>query len=79
MDREYVQLTQAEEMWARMLMEVLEDNRIPCTAIPLFGAGFTLKTGMQEQLRIFVPVRYLCAARELMQSLFDAEPLPESP
>ena len=73
----YVLLAEKEEMWARMLMEVLEDNRIPCTAVPVYGAGFTLKTGTQERLRIFVPRQYLPQAAELLEALFSAEIIEE--
>ena len=73
MTEAYVLLTEKEEMWARMLMEVLEDNQIPCTAIPVHGAGFTIKTGTQERLKIYVPSRYLPQAAELLEALFPAE------
>lgn len=77
MDHEYVCLTEKEEMWARMLMQVLEDNEIPCSALPVHGAGMVVKTGMQESLRVFVPERCLAEATELLQALFSAELLPD--
>ena len=52
MNSGYVLLTEKEEMWARMLMEVLEDNDIPCAAEPVYGAGFTVRTGVKEWLKI---------------------------
>ena len=73
MNDEYVLLTEQEEMWARMLLKVLEDNRVPCTAIPVHGAGFTIKTGTQERLKIYVPSRHLPQAAELLEALFSAE------
>lgn len=73
MNQEYVLLTEKEEMWARMLMDVLKDNSIPCTSVPVHGAGFALKTGMQDSLRIFVPAEKLSQARELLEALFSAE------
>ena len=77
MSGDYVLLIEKEEMWVRMLVQVLEDNRIPCTAVPVFGAGFSLKTGMQERLRIYVPAQFLPQATDLRESLFNAEILEE--
>ena len=69
----YVPLIEKEEMWARMLMEVLEDHLIPCTAVPVYGAGFSLKTGARERLTVFVPRETLPRASELVEALFEAE------
>ena len=73
MNQEYVLLVEKEEMWARMLMEVLKDNGIACTSVPVHSAGFALKTGMQDSLRIFVPAEQLAQAKELQEALFSAE------
>ena len=59
-----------DEMWAKMLMEVLRDNDIPCTAIPLRGAAFAMKTGLQDQLKVYVPAEKLDEAQTLVQELF---------
>lgn len=72
MPQEYVLLTEKEEMWSRMLMEVLKDNSIPCTSVPVHGVGFALRTGVQDSLRIFVPTENLARARELLEELFSA-------
>ena len=69
----YVQLIEKEEMWALMLMQVLKDNGIPCAALPVYGAGFAMRTGMQEWLRVFVPARYLQDASELADALFSEQ------
>ena len=69
----YVLLTEKEEMWAKILMQVLEDNKVPCTAIPVYGAGFSLKTGTQERLKVYVPSVHLPQATELTEELFSAE------
>ena len=73
MTNEYVLLAEKEEMWARMLLEVLEDNHVPCTVIPVHGAGFTIKTGTQERLKVYVPTRHRSQAAELLEALFSAE------
>jgi hypothetical protein len=71
MDNGYVFLIEKEEMWARMLIEVLEDNNVPCVALPVYGAGFTIKTGIQDILRVFVPSEYMTQATELVEELFS--------
>lgn len=73
MNKEYILLTEKEEMWAKMLIQVLDDNNIPCTALPVYGAGFRLKTGHQERLKVYVPSESLPKATELLQELFSEE------
>ena len=73
----YVLLVEKEEMWAKMLIQVLEDNNIPCTAIPVYGAGFSIKTGTQERLKVYVPVDNRTQATELLEELFSAESIQE--
>ena len=70
---DYRFLTEKEYMWAKMLEEVLKDNDIPCVAVPVLGAGFTLKTGMQERLKVYVPSESKAQAEELMNELFPDE------
>ena len=70
---DYELLTEKESMWAKMLEEVLKDNGIPCVAVPVFGAGFTLKTGMQERLKVYIPSENKARAEELMHELFPDE------
>ena len=77
MRNDYVLLTEQEEMWAKMLTEVLEDNHIPCATLPVYGAGFSIKTGVQERLKVFVPAHLLTQAEELLQMLFSASFVPE--
>ena len=73
MNNEYVLLVEKEEMWAKMLIQVLEDHSIPCSALSVHGAGFVIKTGMQERLKVYVPSESLPQASELLQELFSAE------
>ena len=73
MDKGYELLIEKEAMWAGMLQEVLKDNDIPCVAVPVYGAGMTLKTGMQERLRILVPAEQKTKAEELLSELFPTE------
>ena len=77
MDHGYVLLLEREEMWAKMLIEVLEDNNIPCAAVPVLGAGFALKTGAHECLRVYVPNDHLPQATVLVEELFSAENVEE--
>ena len=73
----YVLLVEKEEMWAKMLMQVLEDNDIPCVAVPVFGAGLSVKAGMQERLKVYVPSENLSHATELVEELFLSESIQE--
>lgn len=66
-------LVEKDEMWARMLIQVLEDHEIPCAAQPVYGAGFVTQTGMQERLQIYVPADRLQQASELLGQLFSGE------
>ena len=77
MTDEYVLLTEKEAMWAGMLQEVLKDNNIPCVAIPVYGAGLTLRAGVQERLQICVPAKDKPRAEELMNELFSGGEDPE--
>ena len=73
----YILLVEKEEMWAKMLMQVLEDNHVPCAALPVYGAGFSLKTGIQDRLKVYVPIDNLPQATELVEELFSAESILE--
>ncbi|MBR4295539.1 MAG: hypothetical protein IKT56_01715 [Clostridia bacterium] len=73
MNNEYEFLVEKEEIWARMLMEVLEDNNIPFATKAVYGAGFVIRTGIQECLKIYVPTEYFEKASELTQELFSEE------
>ena len=73
MEHEYVLLAEKEEMWAKTLMEVLRDHDVPCIALSVYGAGFTIKTGMPERLRVCVPAEKLSQARELMEAFFSPD------
>lgn len=69
----YVLLLEKEEMWAKMLMQVLEDNHVPYAAIPVYGAGFSIRTGIQERLKVYVPLENLSQAVQLAEELFSEE------
>ena len=73
----YVLLVEKEEMWAKMLIQVLEDNHVPCVAFPVYGAGLSIKTGIQERLQIYVPAEYVISATALVEELFSADSILE--
>ena len=77
MNNGYELLTEKEEMWAKMLIQVLEDNSIPCTAMPVHGAGFLLRTGLQETLQIYGPAEKLAQATQLLHELFSEDSIRE--
>ncbi len=69
----YEMLVEKEEMFAQMVTQVLQDNEIPCAVLPVNGAGFVIKTGMQDRLQVYVPVERLEQANKLLQELFPAD------
>ena len=73
MEKKFVFLTEKEEMWARMLLEVLKDNGIPCAAEKVYGAGLVLRGGVKERLRIYVPQESMEKASDLVNELFSGE------
>ena len=73
MNTDFKLLTEKDEMWAKMLMEVLKDNNIPCTALPVNGAGLSINAGIPEHLKIYVPEENMAQAQELLQELFTEE------
>ena len=70
MDSDYVFLTEKEAMWAEMLMEALQKANIPSTSVPVYGAGLVMRAGVQEWLRIYVPLANKPQAEELLEELF---------
>lgn len=71
MEQTAILLMETEEIWAKMLMEVLEDNEIPHAAKPVYGAGLVIRTGMQERLEVYVPKDYFEQAKNLADALFS--------
>jgi len=70
----YVFLAEKDFMWARMLMEVLENNHIPCVSTPDFRQRASAALGMGERQKIYVPAEKLSQASELLDELFSEEP-----
>lgn len=73
MSADYVRLTEQEQMWAEMLMEILKDQQIPCTAVPVYGAGMALRAGVRERWKVYVPAAQKEQAEQAMQGLFPEE------
>ena len=73
MNEGYVLLVEKEAMWAKMLAQVLKDNDIPCTTLPVYGAGVVMKTGKLECLKVYVPSDKLDQAKELLDELFSGD------
>ena len=66
----YVLLTEKEEMWAKMLVDVLRDNGVACEALSVNGAGFAIKTGIQDTYKMDVDKDKLDEAKTLYCELF---------
>lgn len=73
MDSEYELLCEKDAMWAETLIQVLNNNQIPCVSLPVYGAGLVMKTGMRERLKIYVMKKDKQAAEDLVQQLFSEE------
>ena len=73
MNEGFVLLGEMDEVWAKMLMEVLKDNDIPCTYKPVFGFALSVKTGGTDVWKLYVPSEYEARARELSEELFSAD------
>ena len=71
MEQNAILLMETEEMWAKMLMEVLREYEIPYAAQPVYGAGLTIRAGMQERLAVYVPKEYFEQAKALADALFS--------
>ena len=79
MEQNAILLMETEEMWAKMLMEVLDDNEIPYAAKSVYGAGLVIRAGMQERLAVYVPVEYFEQAKALADALFsEADTIDET-
>ena len=77
MNKGYEFLIENEEMWAKMLIEVLHDNEIPAISQSVYGVGFVMRTGTQERLRVYVPSEDFEKASKLVKELFSAEIIQE--
>ena len=71
MNEQYELLGTLDEVWAKMLMEILRGNGIPSTSMPVYGYALTAKSGVTESSRIFVPAACLERARELREEMFS--------
>ena len=79
MDQNYKILVETEEIWAKMLMEVLDEYKIPYAAKSVYGAGLVIRAGLQDRLTVFVPAEYFDSAAALAEELFsESEEDPEA-
>lgn len=66
----YEFLVEKQEMWAKMLMQALQNEGIPCVGIPVHGAGMVTRTLAIEILKVYVPAECVKRAREINEQLF---------
>ena len=69
--KDYCFLVEKEEMWTKMLQELLQNNRVPTVLIPMLGAVISLKSGRAELYQIFVSYAHLKQAADLLQMAFE--------
>ncbi len=70
---DYCLVTEKEEMWAKLFAQVLTDNEIPFTSLPVFGAALALRGGAVEHERVYVPYGVLDRAAELLKETFPED------
>ena len=51
----------------------MKDHNIEYVAVPVYGAGLSLKAGVQERFKIFVPIEKKAKAEEFLHALFPDE------
>ncbi len=73
METDYVFLVEKKAMWAKMLIQLLKENQIPYTTLPVYGAGLCMKAGVQERLKIYVPKENAVKAAALCDELFSED------
>lgn len=71
MNNGYEFLIEKELIWAEMLVQVLKDNGIECVAVPVYGAGLTIRAGVGERLKIYVPAESKPKSQELAEEMFS--------
>ena len=70
MTQQHEFLVEKDAIWADILMQVLKENGIPCTAFPVYGAGVVLRAGVQERMKIYVPADQKAQAEKMMEDVF---------
>ena len=73
MTQQHELLVEKDAIWADILMQVLKENGIPCTAFPVYGAGVVLRAGVQERMKLYVPADQKQQAAAIMEDLFAEE------
>ena len=75
-DADYCLLVEEQTPWAEHFAQLLADNDIPYTSLPVFGAGIVQRTGGQERYKFYVPYSQLEAARAVIQTAAADEQQP---
>lgn len=72
--RDYCFLCKQESLWAEMLEDVLKQHRIPVVTRTGRSAAMVLRSNpLNQEVLFYVPYGWLEQAKELEQSLFEAE------
>ena len=67
---DYCFLVEKEDMWAQMLLEILEDNGVHPICHDAMDVVWVMRGGEKSRQRIYVPFRHWDLAQELMQEAF---------
>ena len=73
-DEDYCFLIEKEMIWAEMLKEILEKNKIDFVSSPVLGAGITTRIGIaSETYQFYVRYTQYKEAQELIEMMFNTQ------
>lgn len=78
MDTDFVFLTEGHAMWSDMLMQILQDNDIPCIACPVQSTHPAIYSGLPKGVNMFVPAHKKSQAEEILKGFFSNEESQQS-
>lgn len=70
---DYCFLVEKEDMWAKMLVEILEDNGVHPVCQDALDVVMVIRGGAKSRQSIYVPYRHWELAQELMQAAFQEQ------
>lgn len=73
MDNDFVFLTEGHAIWADMLIQILQDNDIPCIASPVQSTRPAIYSGLPKGVEVLVPANKKSQAEEILKGFFSNE------
>lgn len=66
-------LTEQDDIWAELLIEILTDHGIEFIRQPVYDARVCAEAGNGEHQKLYVPYKKLLKAQKLMQEVLPSE------